>query len=93
MLKYLRHSDIAVRININPFIWCWKPFYAHDKPTPFFIKRHTFAIGWLFFQLFIDVDNGETDFKNYRSAFFNALDDIEMKEEDDFTGKVGPKVP
>lgn len=74
MIKYLRYSDVAVRVSINPFSWVWKPAFAHDKPTAFYPKRHTFVIAFLFIQLFVDVDNGTTDFKAYRDKFFSMMD-------------------
>jgi hypothetical protein len=85
MLKYLRYSDMSVRLSLNPFNWVWSllPKVSHDGPTPFFPNRHTYAIVWLFFQVFLDVDNGVTDFESYRKAFnshFNTMDAYDEEE-------------
>lgn len=81
MFRYLRHSDIALRFSLNPFNWVWLPSYAHDKPSPFFPKRHTFVLAWLGVQVFLDIDNGVTDFKAFQNAALKALDmEIEIDE-------------
>lgn len=81
MLRYIRHSDIAIRLNLNPFNWEWKPFFTRDAPTPFFPNRTTYAIGWLCIQIFVDTDNGTRDFKSFNSAFIDAMDlQIEMHD-------------
>lgn len=75
MFKYLLNSNISLRVAINPFQWNWKPFVSYDGPTPIFPKRWTYAVGWLFIQLFLDVSNGEMDVS--KVAFgFDSLDEV-----------------
>jgi hypothetical protein len=83
MLKYIRHSDIAVRFNLSPFNWIWIPFFSRDRPTAFFPTRNTFGLGWLCIQLFLDIDDGTRDFKAYQDAFFASLDEMDTKDESD----------
>jgi hypothetical protein len=92
MIRYLRHSDIAVRLNLNPFHWTWLPSLGHDKPSPFFPSRHTFVVAWLAIQVFLDIDNGVTDFKKFETAALSALGmDIEVNDTE-HESEVGQKV-
>jgi len=59
MIKYLTNSNLSLRLNINPFQWNWKPFFEHEPPSEIYPKRRTIGCGWIFIQVFIDIDNGE----------------------------------
>lgn len=83
MLKYLRYSDIAIRINLNPFNWLWKPDFSKDLPTAFYPKRYTYCVVWLFFQIFLDIDDGTSDLKAFEKMFLNhpaITGEIEIEE-------------
>lgn len=82
-MKHLIYSDIAVRLSLNPFGWAWAPWFTRDKPTPFFPKRNTIGFGWLFLQVFIDIDNGERDMKKLAEMMMGSLDAIEVADEQD----------
>lgn len=61
MIKYLANSNIAFRINVNPFLWDWKPFFEYEPPTIIYPKRKTVGFGWFFLQVFIDINDGTFD--------------------------------
>lgn len=89
MLKYLKNSEISFRIGLNPFNWKWIPKLAYDPPSPFYPKRRTYALVWLFLQAFLDVDDGTSDQTSFAEIFNRVMD--RYKEEDD-EREVGQKV-
>lgn len=83
MLNYIRNTDIAIRLSLNPLIansWLWLPQWSYDGPTPIFPKRKTYFVGWLFFQLFLDIDDGTLDPTKVPS--WGPFDNITVKNDD-----------
>lgn len=85
MLKFLRHTEVSMRIGLNPFNWVWIPSVAYEKPTPIYPKRRTFAIAWLGVQLYLDIDDGTNDLSMFEKLFGEAMDVFDERE-------VGPSV-
>lgn len=75
MLKYLKNSEISFRIGLNPVNWKWMPAVAYDGPTPFYPKRRTYALAFLFLQAFLDLDNGEHDLTALQNLFGQTMND------------------
>lgn len=93
-MKYLRYSDIALRVNLNPFNWTWLPAIAHDKPTSFSPKRNTFVVAWLFLQIFFDFDNGTVDVEAYTKelmSYGQTLDNMDAYDADEQMGHSVPR--
>lgn len=84
-MSYLRYSDIALRVNLNPFNWNWVPRFAHDAPTSFSPNRNTFVVTWLFLQVFFDFDNGVVDIEAYTKelmSYGQTIDNMDAFDED-----------
>ena len=95
MIKYLRYSDLAIRLNLNPFNWNWVPGFEHDRPTLYSPNRNTFVVAWLFLQIFIDFDNGVTDIKAYTEAvmgYANNFETQDVYDEEELDRKMDNKV-
>jgi hypothetical protein len=58
MIKYLKNSEISFSVGLNPFHWKWIPAGAYEAHQPFYPKRRTFAFVFLFFQAYLDIDDG-----------------------------------
>jgi hypothetical protein len=87
MIGYLKNSDVSIRLSLNPFHWKWIPGVAYDGPTPFYPKRCTFALAFLFIQAYIDIDNGTEDMESFQKLFHVAMDAFDEQS------NVGHKVP
>lgn len=77
-MSYITNTDISIRININPFCWSWLPFFKYEGPSMIFPKRKTIGFGWLFVQIYIDIDNGSIDLQNFKTVEY---DDIVVVDE------------
>lgn len=82
MLKYLRNSDIAIRLCLNPFNWFWIPVFSLSRPDEIYPRRFTSCFGFLMLQVFVDVDNGAVDLSKIDSMLFDHLRDIEVNDPD-----------
>jgi hypothetical protein len=80
MFKFLKNSEISMRLGLNPFNWVWIPSVAYDKPTPIYPKRRTFAIAWLGLQFYIDIDDGSNDLTMLENLFNNVMDTFDESE-------------
>jgi hypothetical protein len=88
MIKYLKNSEISFRIGLNPFYWKIIPAVAFERPSEFYPKRRTFAFVFLFFQAFLDIDDGTHDLTPLTN--FLAMKEVEAHDEPE---QVGPKIP
>jgi hypothetical protein len=86
MIKYLKNSEISFRFGLNPVNWKWIPTVAYEAPTPFYPKRKTFALVFLFLQAYLDVDDGTEDLSGLQRLFNQAMDVIDEDE-------VGQEIP
>jgi hypothetical protein len=90
MFGYLKNSDITVRLSLNPFQWKWLPSVAYDPPTPFYPKRRTFALVFLFLQSFIDINDGTEDVHAFNKIFNQVMEGFEEDEQPDVGHPVSP---
>ncbi len=74
-----------MRMGLNPFNWVWFPSFAYEKPSPLYPKRKTFALAFLFLQLFLDIDDGTHDLSSLEKLFHQEMDAFDER-------KVGHKI-
>ncbi len=89
MFNYIRNSEISLRIGVNPFNWKWVPAIAYDGPTPFYPKRRTYALAFLFLQVFLDVDDGTSDLSTLTKLF--NMENIDVHEVGSEVSEVGER--
>jgi hypothetical protein len=66
MFKFIRNSDIMLRLSLNPFLWHWKPHAGYE------------VLVWLFFELYVDIFDGEIivpNFLDYNDGFGELRED------------------
>jgi hypothetical protein len=80
MIEYIKNSEISIRIGLNPFYWIWFPRFQYEKPSKIYPKRRTFAIIFLGFQFYLDVDDGTHDMSAFERAFGSLMDAYDEKE-------------
>lgn len=80
-MNYIKNSDLALRLALNPLMWNWIPSFGYDGPTAVFPGRYTFALAFLFFQIFVDISDGKMDVEKMAMAFDSMSEDI-MYEDD-----------
>jgi len=81
-MSYITSTNVSLRLSLNPFCWEWKPFGVYESPTSIFPKRKTIGFGWLFLQVFIDIDNGEINLHNFKPIVAPWTEGIEVKEDE-----------
>lgn len=58
MFKYLKYSNIQLDLSLNPFTWYILPLVYVRSNIPEYPKLFAFTILFLFFRLYIMIDDG-----------------------------------
>lgn len=67
MFKYFKYSDIQIDFSLNPFMWYLLPSYGIRSNIPEYPKLFALNFLFLFFRLYIIIDDGSIVITNNHS--------------------------